>query len=34
MMAKEKLEDYDFIVLKSFAIFVNKAFIVAGLLAR
>lgn len=32
--AKELLQTYDFIILKSFAIFVSKAFTVAGLIAK
>ena len=32
--AKEFLQKYDFIILKSFAIFVSKAFTVAGLIAK
>ena len=32
--AKELLSEYEFIVLKSFAIYVSKAFSVAGLLAK
>ena len=32
--AMEIIQEYEFIVLKSFAIYVNKAVLVAGLLAR
>jgi hypothetical protein len=33
-IAREKIQDYDFIVLKSFALYVSKAFLVAGLMAK
>ena len=32
--ARELIQEYDFIVLKSFAVYVSKAFLVAGLMGR